>query len=260
MIFIGDARSILESEIGDDTVDLTFTSPPYFNAKSYSQWETYREYLDFLREVFRVVRWKTKPGRYCVVNTSPVLTPRKVDGSNHQSSRRAIPFDLHDIMQRSLWEFVDDIVWLKPEGAGVGRSKNWTRQGHLPLTWKPEPITEYLMVYRKTGRLAKDVLSDYRDDQREASRMPADFGRGNVWKLAPRSSEAHPAVFPRELAERVIRAYSFVGDIVLDPFAGTGTTVWAAEALRRLGVGIELNEEYLPPSEALESRWQRNIE
>lgn len=247
LILIGDALDRLH-ELSAGDVHLTFTSPPYFNAKDYDapEYPTYEWYLSELAAVFKQVHHVTAPGRYLVVNTSPVLEPRPIDGSSSQSTRRAIPFDLHVRLTAMGWEFVEDIIWRKPLASAGGRLRGWKRHGFLPLTYKPELVTEYVLAYRKPGRLAKDVLAGYDARDRANSAMPAGFEPSNVWDIPPRSHPDHPAVFPRELAERVIQAYSFEGDTVLDPFAGTGTTLWAAEALGRRSIGIERNPDYLP--------------
>lgn len=261
-ILIGDALDHLPT-LEPDSVHLTFTSPPYFNARDYDgsePWPSYAAYLTSLALTFDAVQQVTAPGRYLVVNTSPVLVPRPIDGSSSQSTRHAIPFDLHARLVAQGWEFVEDIVWVKPAAASRGSARGWRRHGWQPLTWKPELVTEYILAYRKPGRLTKDVLADYDDKARLASVMPGDFEPTNVWEIAPRQHPTHPAVFPRELAERVIRAYSFVGDVVLDPFAGTGTTLWAAEELGRRSIGIERNAEYLPAFESVASKWREGSE
>ena len=244
----GDAALLLD-ELAGDTVDLTFTSPPYFNARDYAEYESYPAYLAAMADVFAEVLRVTKAGRYLVVNSSPVLQRRPVDGSSTESTRLPLPFDLHQRLAAMGWLFVDDLIWRKPTGAAAGRSRGWTRHGRTPLTWKPELVTEYLMVYRKRGRLTRDVLADYDAETRAASAMPAEFERSNVWEIAPRSDPAHPAVFPVELARRIVAAYSFAGDLVLDPFAGTGTTGAAAAELGRDYILVERDAAYADTAE-----------
>ena len=242
-IITGDSYEIL-SEFPENSVHLTFTSPPYYNAREYTQYSGYASYLDAMFNIFIGVYDVTQVGRHCVINTSPVLVPRPKDGSGSESSRMPITFDLNTTMEAIGWEFVDDIIWLKPLGAGAGRNRNWKRQGRRPLTWKPELITEYVMVYRKPGKLTRDVLSEYPKEIQEESAMPGDFETSQIWKINPRTDADHPAVFPFELARKVISAYSFIGDTVLDPFCGIGTTVLVANEMKRKGIGIEKNEEY----------------
>ncbi len=233
-VVLGDARSVL-SESPPGLAQLVFTSPPYYNAKpEFHEATTYDEYLDFLGDVFSLCHAVLSEGRFLVVNTSPVLVRR----ANRQSSsqRVPIPFDLHHILDGLGFEFIDDIVWQKPEAAGwhLGRGRRFAAD-RQPLQYKPVTVTEYVMVYRKrTDRLIdwnirnhpnpSDVLHSLIDDGYE---------RTNVWEIQPSQSKDHSAVFPYALAERVVRYYSFAGDLVLDPFAGTGTTGKAAADLGR---------------------------
>ena len=118
-ILLGDSQEVLKT-IGDEIVHLTCTSPPYYNAKAYSIWPTYEEYLQFLTNVFEQVFRVTKEGRMCAVNLSPVLQPRK--SRAHQSKRLAIPFHFFSLMEKMGWKYIDDIVWVKPEGAAINRN------------------------------------------------------------------------------------------------------------------------------------------
>ena len=83
-------------KLDNGTVHLTWTSPPYYNAKAYSEWATYEDYLDFLREVFTEVYRVTEQGRMCIVNLSPVIVPRK--NRNSESKRLPIPYDFFPII------------------------------------------------------------------------------------------------------------------------------------------------------------------
>ena len=237
----GDALSAL-SAAPDASVHLTFTSPPYYNARSYSVYPTYELYLAFLDRVFREVHRITKEGRFLVVNTSPVIMYR-ADG-RYSSRRYAIPFDLHTLLQAMGWEFVDDIVWRKPESSVPPRNGNFNKV-RLPLTWKPNACNEYLMVYRKrTLRQTKWNLNQYDDAVKDDS-LIEEWDSGNIWDIAPVSSSVHTAVFPDELCNRVVRYYSFASDLVCDPFAGSGTLGQSAIRLRRYCFLCENNPEYV---------------
>lgn len=224
------------------SVHLTFTSPPYYNARSYSVYPSYESYLAFLDEVFRQVHRITKEGRFLVVNTSPVIMYR-ADG-RYSSRRYAIPFDLHALLQAMGWEFVDDIIWRKPESSVKPRIGNFTKV-RLPLTYKPNACNEYLMVYRKrTLRQTKWNLNQYDHETRERSRID-EWDSGNVWDIMPSSSSIHTAVFPDELCTRVVRYYSFTSDLVCDPFAGSGTLGQAAIRMGRYCFLCENNPDYV---------------
>ena len=219
-IHLGDSKRVLDG-FPDESIDLTFTSPPYFNARDYSQYNSYNEYLTAIHSVLSRVHRVTKEGRYLVVNTSPVIEPRQ--SRQHKSHRYAIPFDLNTILQANGWDFIDDIIWVKPEPSVKNRNGGFFRH-RKPLAYKPNVVTEYLMVYRKrTDRLIDWNLKQYDEKVVEQSKVVGEYETGNVWEIAPKSDKNHSAVFPEKLCENVIKLYSMVGDVVLDPFAGSGT-------------------------------------
>lgn len=242
MVVQGDALDSLR-RVPDESVHLTFTSPPYYNARDYSTYPSYEFYLDLLCDVFREVHRVTADGRFLVVNTSPVIVPRA--GRQHESHRFAIPFDLHPRLTAMGWKFIDDIIWTKPAGAAKPRNSGFAVH-RQPLTYKANAVTEYVMVYRKQShRLIDWNLRQYPTDIRDVSRVPDGYESTNVWVLDPAHDPIHSAVFPESLCERVIRYYSMVGDLVLDPFAGSGTLGSAAHKLKRDFLLLEINDRYV---------------
>jgi len=245
-IGFGDCGELLE-EMPAESVDLIFTSPPYFNARpEYSEFEEYETYLLKLRQVIRKCHRVLSEGRFFVINISPVLLRR---ASRNQASKRiAVPFDLHRIFVEEGYDFIDDIIWLKPEGAGwaTGRGRRFAADRN-PLQYKTVPVTEYVLVYRKHTDLLIDWHIRNHPDQEvvKASKIADGYERTNVWKINPVTNSKHPAAFPVELAEKVITYYSFKGDVVLDPFAGSGTVGLAAASLDRRFVLFESNFNYL---------------
>ncbi len=226
----GDTRDIMRF-LPDGCIHLTFTSPPYYNARDYSTYKSYQQYLDFLGEVFAAVHRITKEGRFLLINTSPIIVPRF--SRQHSSRRYPIPFDLHSIVCDLGWDFIDDIVWAKPEASAKNRIGGF-QQHRKPLGYKPNMITEYVMVYRKkSSRLIDWNMKQYPPSIIEDSKLDGDFETTNLWHIDPMSDAVHTAVFPHELCDRVIRYYSFVGDLVFDPFAGSGTFGQSAKRLMR---------------------------
>lgn len=236
-----DVRDVL-GIIPDECFHLTFTSPPYYNARDYSIYPSYDAYLSFLEQVFSEVFRLTKEGRYLIVNTSPVIIPRM--SRSHSSKRYPIPFDLHSRLTKTGWEFIDDIIWMKPEYSVKNRIGGFL-QHRKPLAYKPNSITEYLMVYRKkTDRLIDWNIKQYPENIVEESKVKEPFEKTNVWQIAPKSNKIHSAVFPEELCKRVIQYYSFKGDLVFDPFAGSGTMGRTAAAMGRNFFLTENNPTY----------------
>ncbi len=248
LLIEGDVAKILQS-IPDDSIHLTFTSPPYYNARDYSIYSSYTEYLNFLEKVFLQVHRVTKEGRFFVLNTSPVIVPRV--GRQYSSRRYAVPFDIHARLIPMGWDFVDDIIWAKPEKSAKNRISNFN-QNRKPLTYKANSCTEYVMVYRKkSSRLIDWNLRQYKSDVLKSSLVDDHFERSNIWQIAPKSSKLHTAIFPEQLCKQVIKLYSFVGDLIFDPFAGSGTLGIVAKQLHRYYLLTELCKEY---ADVIESR------
>ena len=244
-LILGDAAVVL-ADYPPDSVQLVFTSPPYFNAKPEAhESEGYDNYLSLLRDVFQKCHAVLSEGRFMVVNTSPVLIRRPHRGAS--SRRIPITFDIHAILDEIGFEFIDDIIWQKPEGAGwhLGRGRRFAAD-RQPLQYKAVTVTENVIVYRKrTDKLIDWNLKNHPDAAAiKASLIDDDYEKTNIWRIHPAHHKEHPAVFPDALAERVIRYYSFVSDMVLDPFAGTGTTGRVAGLLDRRFMMIEKSPMY----------------
>lgn len=240
-VVCGDVRETLKI-VADESIHLTFTSPPYYNARDYSLYESYNAYLDFLMEVFNDVHRVTKEGRFLIVNTSPIIIPRI--SRAHSSRRYPIPFDLHARLVQKGWEFIDDIVWLKPETTVKNRIGGFM-QHRKPLGYKPNSVTEYVMVYRKqTDKLLDWNMRSYEEQTVQESKVTGSYETTNVWKIDPTFDKVHSAVFPAELCRRVIQYYSYKGDLVFDPFAGSGTVGRVAKSLDRCFFLTEKDESY----------------
>ena len=244
-VILGDCRVALH-EFPPNSVQLIFTSPSYFNAKpECAEYVDYPSYLEFLGEVFAACHSVLADGRFLVVNVSPVLVRRT--SRSTASKRLPIPFDLHPILDRIGYEFIDDVIWRKPEGAGwhLGRGRRFAAD-RQPLQYKPVTVTEYVLVYRKkTDRLIDWNLRNHPYPEAvERSLILGEYDKTNVWDVTPSNHKAHPAIFPDELVSKIIRYYSFEGDSVLDPFAGTGTVGRVATAMGRRFVLIEKRIDY----------------
>ena len=244
-IGMGDSEELLK-ELPANSVDLVFTSPPYFNAKpEYAEYLSYEEYLLKMKRIMHECARVLNEGRFFVINVSPVLIRRA--SRNEASKRIAVPFDFHRLFIEEGFEFVDDIIWVKPEGAGwaTGRGRRFAADRN-PLQYKPVPVTEYVLVYRKkTDKLIEWLIRKHPDqDAVEASKIEDGYEVTNIWKITPAHCKEHPAIFPSELAEKVIKYYSFKNDVVLDPFGGTGTTAKAAGKLGRRFATFEMDVKY----------------
>jgi len=242
VIVEGDVLEVLEN-VPLESIHLTFTSPPYYNARDYSKYPSYKAYLDFLESVFKKVYEVTKEGRFFILNTSPIIVPRI--SRQYSSKRYPIPFDIHPKLIKMGWEFVDDIVWMKPESSVKNRNAGFL-QHRKPLAYKPNPVTEYLMVYRKkTSRLIDWNIRQYQHYSIDKSKVEDGYETSNVWKIDPTFDRIHSAVFPKELCHRIITYYSFIDDLVFDPFAGSGTLGKVALDLDRYFFLTEQDSKYI---------------
>ena len=228
-IILGDARKILR-ELPDSCVHLMVTSPPYNVGKDYDEDLTLGEYLDFIeevmREVYRVLVWG---GRACfnVANLG---------------RRPYIPLHAYLIERFERIGFLmrGEIIWDKGEAVS-GASTAW---GSWCSATNPllRDQHEYIIVmskgsFKRKRRGRKSTIT--RDEFLEFTR--------SVWRFPPESAKrvGHPAPFPEELPYRCIQLYTFKGDVVLDPFVGSGTTCVAAVKTGRHFIGIDVNEEYV---------------
>jgi len=233
-VILGDAREVLK-KLPDNCVHLMVTSPPYNVGKEYDADLTLGEYLDFIEEVMReVYRTLVWGGRICF---------------NVANLGRKPYIPLHAYLIQRFEEigflFRGEIIWDKGEAVS-GASTAWG-------SWRSavNPILrdqhEYIIVMSKGSfkREKKQGKEDTitRDEFLEFTR--------SVWKFQPESAKrvGHPAPFPEELPYRCIQLYTFKGDVVLDPFVGSGTTCVAALKAGRHFVGIDINEEYVKISE-----------
>jgi len=241
-ILLGDCKEVLKS-IEEESVHLTCTSPPYYNTRDYSFWASYEDYLQFLDIVFKEVFRVTTSGRMCVVNLSPVIQARK--NRSHESKRLPITFHFFSIMEKMGWKYIDDIVWVKPEGCVINRNGTFY-QHRKPVAYKPNIVTETIFVFQKPADFLIDkVVRSYHGDILKQSLVKDGYERSNAWQIHPETKSKHDAPYPRELSDKIIKYYSFVGDLVLDPFMGSGTTALSCVDLKRKYLGIELHQKYV---------------
>lgn len=246
----GDARSL--SFLKDNSVHLVVTSPPYFNLKPYhsdcagNQLGRINEYELFLQELDRVwsecLRVLVPGGRVCCV-IGDILVPRKVDGRH-----RILPLPA-DIMVRSRsvgFDTLTPILWFKignrTNEAGGGSS------GYYGKPYQPGAIIkndfEHILMLRKPGGYRKTTMLQKSLSMLQRDEM--DLWQQPFWSDIRGASlrNGHPAPFPVELAERLIRMFSFAGDVVLDPFGGSGSVTAAAIRSGRNSVLVEIEPHY----------------
>ena len=241
-IFGHDASTM--PEVDDDSVALVVTSPPYFAGKAY---ETalgqghvpadYLEYLGMLRRVFAECQRKLEPGGRIAVNVANL----------GRRPYRSLSADVIRILEDLGYLLRGEVIWVKARGAGGSCAwGSFQRPGNPVL----RDLTERIVIASNERfdraisprRRAPDLPHEwslFKDEFMEATT--------DIWEMSPESASrvGHPAPFPVELPERLIHLYTYVGDLVLDPFMGSGTTAVAALRTDRHYVGYDTEPEYI---------------
>lgn len=233
-------NNLIEQKI---KVHLTITSPPYYNVKDYVNYNSYNEYLDILKNVFTLLFKITEDGRMCCVNLSNILVQR--ESRSHESRRIPLAFHFVPLMEDIGWKFIEDIIWIKPEGAAKNRNGGFF-QHRQPVAYKPNIVNEYIFIFQKPSKFLIDkIVRSYDAVTSLNSKVDDNYERTNVWKINPETKSKHPAPYPELLVDNLIKYYSFVGDTIIDPFVGSGTTIISAFKLNRKSIGFEIHKEYI---------------
>lgn len=233
--------------LADASVDLVVTSPPYGSIKDYGIagqigfQDSFAEYFRRLRNVWAECHRVLKPGRRLVVNVGD----QYLRASEH-GRYRILPIGCRVVEDcRALgFDFLGDVIWQKISttnttgGCSLMGSLFYPRNGLLTYDY------EHVLIFKKTGQAPRE-----RAPYRAWSKIPLDeWKRWFVghWRFPGVVQKEHVAMFPEELPYRLVRMFSLVNDTVLDPFAGSGTTLKVAWALLRRGVGFEINPAFEP--------------
>ena len=236
-------KGLTDMKNKNQKIHLTITSPPYYNVKDYVTYTDYKEYLNTLKNVFTLIYEITENGRMCCVNLSNILIQR--ENRNSESSRIPLAFHFVPLMEEIGWKFIEDIIWVKPEGAAKNRNGGFF-QHRQPVAYKPNIINEYIFIFQKPSNFLIDkIVRDYDAIISLNSKVDNDYERTNVWKINPETKSKHPAPYPELLVDNLIKYYSFCGDLILDPFVGSGTTLISAFKLNRRSIGFEIHKDYI---------------
>ena len=247
-LVLGDARDL--NRIDDESVHLVVTSPPYWTLKKYNEVDGQlgyiAEYEEFLKQLDRAwsecFRVLVEGGRLVVVVGDVCLSRRK--HGRHQVF--PLHADIQSHCRRLGYDNLAPIFWYKIANAAFEAEGNGG--GFLGKPYEPGGVikndVEFILMERKPGAYRKPDTKT-----RLLSIVPADRHKQwyqQIWSGIPgESTKKHPAPFPLEIPLRLIRMFSFVGDSVLDPFTGTGTTNLAAMMTGRNSIGLEIDPKYL---------------
>jgi len=229
-IVIGDSRNM--AELADESVHLVVTSPPYWQLKDYGNGsqigfdDSYEDYINNLNLVWNECHRVLHKGCRLCVNIGDQFAR-----SVYYGRYKVIP-----IMGAVIWQKVTTCN--TTGGATIMGSFPYPRNGILKIDY------EFILIFKKQGG-APDVSRQIKEESKLTIDEWNEFFAGH-WNIPGEKQDKHLAVFPEEIPRRLIKMFSFVGDTVLDPFLGSGTTSLAARKLERDSVGYEVNPDFLP--------------
>jgi site-specific DNA-methyltransferase (adenine-specific) len=223
-------EDILTTTIKKNSIDLIITSPPYdvdIKYENYNDNIPYEEYLEFTK------KWLTKcfefvkdDGRFCL----------NIPLDKSKGGQQSVYADILKIAKDVGWKYHSTIIW--NEG-NISRRTAWGSWRSARAPYVIAPVEVIVVLYKKFWR------KRYRGWTNISSKEFVEWTNG-VWNFSGESRKrvGHPAPFPIELPNRCIKLFSFVGDVILDPFLGSGTTLIACLQNNRIGIGVEINKNY----------------
>lgn len=244
-IILGDSRRM--EELKDESVHLIATSPPYWQLKDYGNGsqigfnDTYEDYINNLNLVWKeCYRLLHKGCRLCV-NIGDQFAR-----SVYYGRYKIIPIreEIIKFCETIGFDYMGAIIWQKVTtcnttgGATIMGSFPYPRNGIIKLDY------EFILIFKKLGEPPK-VSRETKEKSKLTTEEWNKYFSGH-WNFAGERQDKHLAMFPEELPRRLIKMFSFVGDTVLDPFLGSGTTCLAAKNLNRNSIGYEINKDFLP--------------
>lgn len=242
-LIIGNCMSM--EEIPDGSVHLAVTSPPYFNAPfDYKDlFNNYQQYLGVLRKVAKELFRVLVEGRIFVLNIDDML----VNGEKFP-----IVADATKIFLDAGFRYRDKIIWKKPDGyLRISKRSGVILQNPYPMYFYPDNLLESIIIFQKGKFDYKSISKDVREkseiNKKEFQEKKWFMTLWEMTNVLPGSSlEKDIAAFPEELPYRAIKLFSYAGETVLDPFAGSGTTMKVARQLGRNSIGIDIKKELVP--------------
>jgi len=243
-IIIGDSRDM--ADVQDESVHLIITSPPYWQLKDYGNGsqigfdDSYEDYINNLNIVWNECRRVLHKGCRLCVNIGDQFAR-----SVYYGRYKVIPIrtEIIKFCETIGFDYMGAIIWQKVTtcnttgGATIMGSFPHPRNGILKIDY------EFILIFKKQGK--PPIVSK---TLKEKSKMTIEqwnqFFSGH-WNIPGEKQDKHLAVFPEEIPRRLIKMFSFVGDMILDPFLGSGTTSLAAKKLERNSIGYEVNQDFM---------------
>lgn len=244
-IIIGDSRYM--KEVSDESVHLVITSPPYWQLKDYGNIrqigfnDNYEEYINNLNLVWNECHRVLHKGCRLCINIGDQFAR-----SVYYGRYKVIPIrtEVIKFCETVGFDYLGAIIWQKVTtchttgGATVMGSFPYPRNGILKLDY------EFILIFKKYGKSPR-VNRDIKEQSKLTKDEWNQYFTGH-WNFPGEKQDKHLAMFPKELPRRLIKMFSFVGDTVLDPFLGSGTTSLAAKNTNRNSTGYEINDDFIP--------------
>lgn len=249
-IYCKDARNM--KELKDESVHLIITSPPYFNLKDYNEkdnhknqigsFKDYSKYIESLNLVWKeCIRVLGPDGKLCI-NIMPIFLSGEKTPFNRRVTKTVIQ-DIERFMDSTKDMYLHSLyIWDKRKIVRFSSFGSYPYPTNLFSTF---PF-EWIIVFAKKGK-RKPIDKKLKEKSKLTTKEWQEWAVNSIWEMQPAKAKhiGHPAPFPEELPYRLIKMYSFVGDTVLDPFLGSGTTAVVAKRLKRNAVAYEINPDYI---------------
>lgn len=234
-------------EVLDESIHLVITSPPYWQLKDYGNEkqigfnDTYEDYINNLNLAWKECNRVLEKGCRLCVNIGDQFAR-----SVYYGRYKVIPIrtEIIKFCESIGFDYMGAIIWQKVTtcnttgGATVMGSFPYPRNGILKLDY------EFILIFKKYGQ-SPNVSMNIKEKSKLTTEEWNQYFTGH-WNFSGEKQDKHLAMFPEELPKRLIKMFSFVGDTVLDPFLGSGTTSLAAKNLDRKSIGYEINEDFIP--------------
>jgi DNA modification methylase len=235
-------------ELESESIQFVVTSPPYWNLKKYTERErgeeansrlhfledVYSLYLQSIYDVFKEVKRVIQPGRFVAINIGTAVS---------KEGMKPIHADIIKQMENLRFKFKKEIIWVKPKGTqglwqrGVTK---FLKKEPYPCFFNVNIMHEYILIFQNEGQLKLNLQSNHRLSEHFIKEVA-----WSIWQMPVSYTKGHPAPFPDCIPERLIRLYTFENETVLDPFAGSGTTMRVSRNLNRNSIIYEINPNYI---------------
>lgn len=222
---------ITTTQVKNESIDLVVTSPPYNIDISYNSHDdnlSYKKYLEFSKKwLTRCFNWLKPDGRFCL----------NIPLDKNKSGQQSVGADLTTLCKEIGFQYHSTIIW--NEG-NISKRTAWGSWLSASAPYVISPVELIVVLYKKQWKKLNPGQSDIKKEE---------FIKwtNGLWTFPYESKKktGHPTPFPFKLPKRCIQLFSYIGDTVLDPFLGSGTTLLACKSLNRVGIGIEIDGKYI---------------